>query len=363
MAAVIAALTYATTRSPLPVNFPWALSSLLAVAVASIYWGVGPAALLLLLMAVSADFLIPDLHVAIPGPHLAYSWMAAIRMALFVACGCAMIFLAHTRKRLAEQSAVKTDVVRSFQTMMLPQTIPAIPGYTIACHYQPAREDEEVGGDFYDLFTLRDGRDIVLVIGDITGKGKEAAASVALLRYTIRAYAKVGMPPDEVLARTNALLLDDQDAHSNATVFIGVLDTITGVLTYCNGGHELPVVASRSGHYRLLTGTSMILGVMPEAEYELKSDRLDSGEAMIVLTDGVTEARNTAGKFLDTDGAAALFAQSIVSSKARDTAERFDRNLRNYAPGVQRDDIAFVVIARRRKTHVRTASAPASQAA
>lgn len=327
------------------VNFPWTLAALLGVALASVLWGSGPAVVVLVVCLIFAELIAPDLNV--PFFRAAINpIMRLMRMGLFLSCGGVMIFLSHQMSRHRRRSEQQAGVVRAFQAMMLPQELPRIPGYSVSCRYIPAREEEQVGGDFFDVFPLPGGSRFMLFIGDVAGKGKEAAISIALIRYSMRAYGTAQMSPAEILARTNDLLISSKENDRAATAFVAVLDFHSGKLEFANAGHELPLVVDANGAVRDLASTGMMLGVAPEETYENCTETIAPGESLLMMTDGVTEARNPQGVFLNAEGAARLLQRAATRPVAHEILDRIDRSLSLYVSSPFRDDVAMLLLCR-----------------
>src|SRR5918997_3416996 len=167
---------------------------------------------------------------------------------------------AQERQRIEQE----LHVARLIQLTLLPETLPGLPGYDVATYYQPARE---VGGDFYDLLELEDGR-VGFVVGDATGKGMPAALVVAATCSILRAVAQdLSYSPGEVLARVNEVVLARIPPNMFVTCFYAVLDPKSGKFAYANAGHDLPYVR-RSGDADELRARGMPLGLMPGMAYE-----------------------------------------------------------------------------------------------
>jgi hypothetical protein len=177
------------------------------------------------------------------------------------------------------------------QRMLLPRQIVPFPGIETATRYLPGTAGLEVGGDWYDVLNLPGGR-IGLVVGDVQGHSAEASAIMGALRVALRAYAREGLPPDEVLSRTGALLAD---LHVDlfATCCYLELDPAEGVLRGVRAGHPLPVRLAPDGSVReLALPGGPPLGVDPEAGYEVLEAGLGPGESLLLYTDGLVERRD-----------------------------------------------------------------------
>jgi predicted ester cyclase len=184
-------------------------------------------------------------------------------------------------------------VARSIQQASLPKELPTLENWQITPYYQPARE---VGGDFYDLFELEDGR-VTVVMGDATGKGIPAALVVSATSSVLRAVAHaLGLSsPSEVLAQVNETLFARIPPNMFVTCFYATLDPKSGSLTYANAGHDLPYL-HRNGDAEELRARGMPLGLMSGMGYEEKETILNNGETALLYSDGLVEAHNPQGE-------------------------------------------------------------------
>jgi len=203
-----------------------------------------------------------------------------------------------TERRQAEQALVENrerfaDLASTLQRSLLPPALPVVPGVEVAALYHPAGEGFEVGGDFYDLFeTGKD--DWHLVVGDVEGKGPEAAAVTALARYTLRAAAIRNRKPSVILAMLNhAVLRDGGDRHctvSYARLRPGRNGHVR--LSAVSGGHPLPLRVRPGGAVEPIGVYGPLLGFLDDVKFtEVRAD-LAPGELVVFYTDGVTEARD-----------------------------------------------------------------------
>jgi len=203
---------------------------------------------------------------------------------------------------IAAQAAVAVQNARAFErehqiAETLQQAILSPPdridALEVACLYQPASTAASVGGDFYDVIDLGGDR-AALLIGDVAGKGIEAARLTALVRDGIRAYLLDGGDPAEVIAKLNALAFRFMPADKFATVFLGVLECESGTLLYSGGGHPEPIVLGKTGTRRLRS-TAGLVGAFEDSAFDLHSTALEPGETLVLVTDGITEARSDGG--------------------------------------------------------------------
>ena len=184
------------------------------------------------------------------------------------------------------------DVAREIQKSFLPGRAPNVPGFQIAAYWRSARR---VGGDFYDFMPLANHHQ-GLAIADVADKGVPAALFMALSRTLLRATAMSGRTPAEALNRANELIMSDARSDLFVTIFYGVLDPKSAVFTYANAGHNPPIwFEARSGTTHFLKEHGIALGVVPEVLVKDYQVKLESGDVLLLYTDGVTEAFNTAG--------------------------------------------------------------------
>ena len=193
---------------------------------------------------------------------------------------------AATRQRFEQE----LEVARLIQQNFLPKQLPDLADWQVAAYYRPARE---VGGDFYDVIPLSDGR-IGFVIGDVTDKGVPAALVMAATRSVLRASAQRIIEPGEVLERVNEHLCPDMPEKMFVTCLYGVLDPLTGNFRFANAGHDLPYVKTAEGSVEL-RARGMPLGLMTGMVYEETEAVLAPGESLLLTSDGVVEAHDPGG--------------------------------------------------------------------
>ena len=181
------------------------------------------------------------------------------------------------------------SVANKMQQSILPTSFPTGRGFEIFGSMKPARD---VGGDFFDVLSLEDGR-IGLVVADVSDKGVPAALFMMSSRTLLKG-AAIGLDaPGKVLSEVNQLLQEENDAAMFVTVFYAAFDPKSGELTYANGGHNTPLVVHADGSSTVIPPTGGIaLGVVPDFTYEESSMTLQPGDRVVLYTDGVTEAEN-----------------------------------------------------------------------
>ena len=209
--------------------------------------------------------------------------------------------LAIENARLEER---ERHIARTLQASLLPLTLPAIAGLDVAARYLAGGEGTLVGGDLYDLFEVED--DWAFVVGDVCGKGAEAAALTSMVRFTIRAEAVHRAGPTEVLAMLNDAILRQFSDGRFCTVLHGRVRVGPGGarLRLACAGHPPPLVLCAGGSVTPVPCGGRLLGVVPDVEPETVEATLRPGDALVCFTDGVTEGRG-AGRHVRRRAAAA----------------------------------------------------------
>ena len=203
------------------------------------------------------------------------------------------------QKEHTQLESLKGDlaIASEIQQAILPRVFPPFPDIAskidIAASMTPAKD---VGGDFYDLFRIDDNR-VGFVIADVSGKGIPAAIFMAVSRTLIRATGIRGGSPADCITYSNKLLAQDSVDCMFVTVFYGIVDVSTGAVTYCNAGHNPPYILTRKGEITPLPmSTDPMAGAIDGITYHEGTLQLESGDALVMFTDGVTEAMNTANE-------------------------------------------------------------------
>jgi serine phosphatase RsbU (regulator of sigma subunit) len=230
------------------------------------------------------------------------------------------------KQRVEQELALAWDIQRSF----LPEHLPHIPGWEVAATLMPARE---TSGDFYDVIPLPGGQ-WGLLIADVADKGMAAALYMALSRTLIRTYAaQYPTQPQLVLSAANRRILMDTQADLFVTVFYGILNPVTGTLTYCNAGHNPPYLLGTrdGGSLRSMRRTGMALGVVEDVVWERKAVQIAPGEVLVLYTDGVTDAQNAQEAFFGKE----RLLQAVRASVRAQANQNLSRGQGSSAQGVQ----------------------------
>ncbi|GEM_PF-1874656 len=250
--------------------------------------------------------------------------------------------LAIQRTELQESYAQQRSIAETLQKAFLPDLRPRIDNFEIAHRYLPAQSEALVGGDFYDVIELAEGI-LGIVIGDVSGKGIGATMHTAMARFMIRGIALQEPDPSVVLRRLNDAVAQAVHSEVFITLFYGVLDTTTNKLTYANAGHELPLLLRcDTGDCVRLESTGQPMGIFPNAVYESRTIELADGDALILYTDGITEARHEK-RFFGYAGLETSVADAR-SLQADDMANAIMARVKDFTGGGLGDDAALVVI-------------------
>ena len=233
------------------------------------------------------------------------------------------------------------DVARGMQQSILPTRFPKDPSYAVYGKMQPARN---VGGDFFDVMYLNDGR-VGLAVADVSDKGVPAALFMMSSRTLLKG-AAIGLAlPGEVLREVNDLLLEDNEGGMFVTVLYAVYDPSIRELTYANGGHNSPLVVHADGTSALLPLTDGIaLGIAPDLSYKQNAVTLSPGDTIIFYTDGVTEAMNSEEEEFGLDPLSEFFRTNPPENPEETTAAVFDAVNAFAGEMAQSDDITCLVL-------------------
>ncbi len=233
-------------------------------------------------------------------------------------------------------------ISRSLQRSLLPPGLPQIPGVEVEVIYRAAGEGNEVGGDFYDLFPIRDGA-YGFAIGDVCGTGPEAAAVTGLARHALRLLAREGFGGPAVLERLNAAILDEGARSRFLTLLYGELwpqEDGSAILKVVCAGHPLPLRLRQNGTVEPAADPQPLLGVMEDLELYEQTITLDPGDVLLCVTDGITERREGT-RMLGDDGLTDVLA-TCTGLTAGAVAARVLRAVERFAAEPASDDMAIL---------------------
>lgn len=245
-------------------------------------------------------------------------------------------------KERAEASEVRARALaQTLQQTLIPPTPPRVPGLEIAAAYRPAGTGEEVGGDFYDVFQVAKD-DWVVALGDVVGKGVEAAVVTALVRHTIRALAVHTTSTVEVLELLNGVLLQHPSERFCSVVLLRFRrDGGSWQVTMSSGGHPLPLLRTPGKPVTPIGEPGSLVGVFPTAQFRETAINLMPDDMLLIYTDGVTEARHGGGFYGD------VRLTELLASTAggvTEVTETLLADVLDFQLGLARDDIAVVTI-------------------
>ncbi|MFJ2567555.1 SpoIIE family protein phosphatase [Streptomyces sp. NPDC087568] len=238
----------------------------------------------------------------------------------------------------------RTAISQSLQRSLLPPGLPDVEGVEVDVIYRAAGEGNEVGGDFYDLFPIRDGA-YGFAIGDVCGTGPEAAAVTGLARHALRLLAREGFGGPAVLERLNSAILDEGARSRFLTLLYGELwpqeDGSARLKVVC-AGHPLPLRLRQDGTVEPAADPQPLLGVMEDLELYEQTITLDPGDVLLCVTDGVTERRE-GSRMLGDDGLADVLT-TCTGLTAGAVAARILRAVERFASDAPSDDMAILAM-------------------
>jgi serine phosphatase RsbU (regulator of sigma subunit) len=238
----------------------------------------------------------------------------------------------------------RTRIAHTLQAKLLPERLPEIPGAQLAARYRAAGELNEVGGDFYDVFP-RSETEWALVVGDVSGKGAEAAAVTALARYSLRAAALDEGSPSEALQRLNIAMLHDGSGQF-ATVVLAYVSAAQPAglrVRLALGGHPPPLILRADGRVDALERFGTLLGMLAEPRIHDAAFDLGVGDVLLLYTDGVTEA-GPRGAPVGVEGLRALLA-GLAGRAPQGIVDAVEAAAVAAQTGEPRDDVALLALA------------------
>jgi len=244
------------------------------------------------------------------------------------------------RERIESELRIAHDI----QNSMLPRIFPPFPErkeFDIFATMDPAKE---VGGDFYDFFFI-DNKKLCVIIGDVSGKGVPAALFMAISKTLFKTQALRGLPPREILTTVNDVLCLDNQMCMFVTVFCLILDTETGEVEYCNGGHNPPLLCTQNGCFEFINvPKGFVVGAMEHLQCEGKRLMLKPNDTIFLYTDGVTEAMNPK-KELFSENRLKEGLELVKDNGLQDIVASMRREVSNHAQDEpQSDDITMLLL-------------------
>jgi serine phosphatase RsbU (regulator of sigma subunit) len=246
------------------------------------------------------------------------------------------------QRLLTERLKQQLASAREIQARLLPREPPAVPGYEVSGASRPSGE---VGGDHFDFIAMPGGR-LLVALGDVSGKGLDAALLMSSLHASLRAQAGAGRALASLVSEVSRFLHASSPANRFATLFVGLLDPGRHALSYVNAGHNPPLLVRSGGAVEELPASGVPVGLVAEVAYEERSVELAPGDVLLVYSDGVSEASNGAGEEF-TAARLADVARRYQGALASELAELVEQELAAFTGSApQADDRTLLVLRR-----------------
>ena len=253
-----------------------------------------------------------------------------------------VMLLVHSLAVGAEESQQNKHISQALQSGMK-NDLQKVKEISAEGIYSSATADAFVGGDFYSMIKLP-GRRACIIMGDVSGKGIEAASISSAVKTALSAYAWEGRTPARMVATLNEFLLGFSRVETFATLFVGIVDLTTSSLTYCSAGHPPAIlVSAQSGEAELLDVQSGVVGAFHDMEYKNGMVHLHEGDILLLYTDGTTEARSPEGAFFGETGLRDMIMNEVPRG-FDDLLNRFLSTLDRYTGRRLDDDVAMVAL-------------------
>ena len=224
--------------------------------------------------------------------------------------------------------------------LALPRDVPAVDYFM---RYVSATEHARVGGDFYDLFQI-DDYSLGVIVGDVSGKGLEAASLTAMVRTVIRATALDNKTPAAVMAKTNDVVERFTDNETFVTVFFATLNTRSGCLRYVGAGHPSVMIRRAAGTTEVLPSSSPLVGAFPKVSFSEDETTLGPGDTLFLYTDGLTEARAASHEFYGEDRLVEVLSGLADAATPECVVDAVFKDVTRFAGSRPSDDMALVAV-------------------
>lgn len=255
-------------------------------------------------------------------------------------------YIKQAQKEHFQLESIQSDlhVAQEIQQTILPKTFPPFPNMKTFDIYAFMSAAKYVGGDFYDFFKIDTDR-LGFVIADVSGKGVPAAIFMAISRTVIRAIALTENSAAKCMQRSNSILCQESVNDMFVTVFYGILNIHTGVVTYCNAGHNPPILMKKDSTSSFVPLTNdLILGAVAETTYHEKELKLSPGDNLFLYTDGVTEAMNPINE-LYSEKRLLDNCKKLAGKSPKEVVDHITETVGEFVVGaVQSDDITLLSI-------------------
>jgi sigma-B regulation protein RsbU (phosphoserine phosphatase) len=246
---------------------------------------------------------------------------------------------ARAQRKVQRLHDEELEEARRIQDSLLPKKLPHIPGYEIAAMTQPLRF---VGGDYYNVARLSE-RETVVCIADVAGKGLPAALLMSSLQAALKPLMWQKLPPRELCQRLNRILCDVTPVGKFISFFYAILDGVNHRLTYCNAGHNPPLLIRADGTSTELDAAGAVLGQFPQWRYEHSELQMRAGDKLLIFTDGLVEACNARDEFFGEQNVIRI-ARENPNSSADDLMKNLIRAASQHTGTHFQDDASLIVL-------------------
>jgi serine phosphatase RsbU (regulator of sigma subunit)/ketosteroid isomerase-like protein len=261
-----------------------------------------------------------------------FAWILSGRVALALDNGGLFADLERAERERAE-------IAETLQHGLLPPPLPHLSGWSVAAMYRPAGAENEVGGDFYDTFRVSGGW--MLVIGDVTGRGAEAASITALARYTLRTAAVLTNDPEVALATLNRALLARGGTALCSVAALALSEDPEQPVRFAVAGHPPPLLVDGEAVVEV-AGSDPVLGAFADVEWRIEQRSFEPGQQIVLVTDGIIEAAGDQGRF----GEGRLRAELSGATNPALAVQRLEGALNAFTAGALDDDVAILALTR-----------------
>lgn len=250
---------------------------------------------------------------------------------------------------LSEEAAMRRvlekelNLARTIQVTLIPDRLPKLEGYQVVAKNVPS---QAVSGDYYEAVSRRDGQECLLLVADVSGKGVAASLLTASLEALSASPIEDELAPNEICSKLSRLLIRRTSSDRYATMFIAAVDLPSGRLTFSNAGHNPALVVRADGDIQYLERTGLPIGLLPIFDYELGEVQLQSGDLLLIYTDGLTEARNPQGDEFEGERLANVCRKHRLEPLL-DVASAIESELTRFVDGMAFDDDRTYILIRR----------------
>jgi len=244
------------------------------------------------------------------------------------------------QRRIRVRRKMELEDAIAVHRRLLPRELPLLPGFTIAAS---SRSFDHIGGDYYDVLSM--GDKVAICIGDVIGKGLPAALMMSNLQAAVKVTAAPWVAPSELCQRINELAFSNGAADKFISFFYAVLNVRTHKLTYCNCGHNPPILARASGTVERLEKGGTLIGIRKDELFQESTLTLDPGDRLLLFTDGLSEAEDSEGNQLGEDRLTSQFSTSH-SKSAQETLDEVLRIVETHCNSHFSDDATAVTLCR-----------------